>query len=91
MGGEKHPVSYAEHEKIEKVTGSRDDKVATKVGDDSPWKIWYFPATSLSSRPERTRIFWNLALDMATYAAFVKESRIKIANATKLNRKSGVA
>jgi hypothetical protein len=28
---------------------------------------------------------------MATCAAFVKESRIKIANATKLNRKSGVA
>jgi hypothetical protein len=28
---------------------------------------------------------------MATCAAFVKESRMKIANATKLNRKSGVA
>jgi hypothetical protein len=28
---------------------------------------------------------------MATCAAFVKESRIKIANATKLNRKSGAA
>src|SRR5712672_2455771 len=36
-----------------------------------------FPATQL--------------LDMATCAAFVKESRMKIANATKLNRKSGVA
>jgi hypothetical protein len=28
---------------------------------------------------------------MAARAAFVKESRMKIANATKLNRKSGVA
>jgi hypothetical protein len=28
---------------------------------------------------------------MATCAAFVKESRMRITNATKLNRKSGVA
>jgi hypothetical protein len=47
--------------------------------------------TKLSSRPERTRISCRAALDMATCAAFVKESRMKIANATKLNRKSGVA
>jgi hypothetical protein len=40
---------------------------------------------------ERTRISCHAALDMATCAAFVKESRMKIANATKLNRKSGVA
>ena len=49
------------------------------------------PATELSSRPERTRISCHAALDTATCAAFVKESRMKIANATKLNRKSGVA
>jgi hypothetical protein len=30
-------------------------------------------------------------MDMAACAAFVKESRMKIANATKLNKKSGVA
>jgi hypothetical protein len=48
-------------------------------------------ATHLSSRPERTRISCRAALDMAMCAAFVKESRMKIANATKLNRKSGVA
>ena len=41
--------------------------------------------------PERTRISCHAALDMATSAAFVKESRMKFANATKLDRKSGVA
>jgi hypothetical protein len=46
---------------------------------------------NLSSRPERTRISCHTALDMATCAAFVKESRMKITNATKLHRKSGVA
>jgi hypothetical protein len=40
---------------------------------------------------ERTRISCRAALDMAACAAFVKESRMKIDNATKLNRKSGVA
>jgi hypothetical protein len=45
----------------------------------------------LSSRPERTRISCYAALDMATCAAFVEESRMKIGNATELNRKSGVA
>jgi hypothetical protein len=40
---------------------------------------------------ERTRISCRAVLDSATCAAFVKESRIKIANVTKLNRKSGVA
>jgi hypothetical protein len=48
-------------------------------------------ATDLSSRPERTRISCYVPPDMATRAAFVKESRMKVANATKLNRKSGVA
>jgi hypothetical protein len=38
---------------------------------------------------ERTRISCHAALDMATCAAFGKESRMKIANATKLNRKPG--
>jgi hypothetical protein len=47
--------------------------------------------TNLSSRPERTRISCHAVLDIATCAAFVKESRMEIANATKLNRKSGVA
>jgi hypothetical protein len=45
----------------------------------------------LSSRPERTRISCHANLDTATYAAFVKESRTRIANATNFNRKSGVA
>jgi len=47
--------------------------------------------TEMSSRPERTRISCHAALDIAACAAFVKESRMRIANATKLNRKSGVA
>jgi hypothetical protein len=33
---------------------------------------------------------WTEAFFMATCPAFGKESRMKIANATKLNRKSGV-
>jgi len=45
----------------------------------------------LSSRPERTRISCHATLGTATCAAFFKESRMKIANATKFNRKSGVA
>ena len=45
----------------------------------------------LSSRPERTRISCHAALGMAAYAAFRKESRMKFANATNLDRKSGVA
>jgi hypothetical protein len=48
-------------------------------------------ATELSSRPERTRISCHAALDMAACAAFRKESRMKFANATKFDRKSGVA
>jgi hypothetical protein len=51
----------------------------------------YYTQTKLSSLRERTRISCHAAPDMATCAAFVKESRMKIANATNLNRKSGVA
>ena len=42
-------------------------------------------------RPERTRISRPAALDKTACAAFSKESRMKSANATKINRKSGVA
>jgi hypothetical protein len=45
----------------------------------------------LSSRPERTRISCHAALDMTTCAPFRKERRMKFAEATNLNRKSGVA
>jgi hypothetical protein len=44
---------------------------------------------TLSSRPERTRISCHAALDRAACAAFRKESRMKIADATNLDRKSG--
>jgi hypothetical protein len=47
--------------------------------------------TELSSRPERTRISCHVALDTAACAAFRKESRMKFASATNLDRKSGVA
>ena len=43
----------------------------------------------LSSRPERTRISCYAALTTAACAAFRKESRMKFANATNLDRKSG--
>src|SRR5580704_12231978 len=45
-------------------------------------------STNLSSRPERT---CHVSLDVATCAAFANESRMKFANATKLNRKFGAA
>jgi hypothetical protein len=45
----------------------------------------------LSSRPERTRISYIATPPAATYAASRKGSRMKFANATNLNRKSGVA
>ena len=45
--------------------------------------------TELSSRPERTRISYLAAPPKATFAAFRKESRMKFANATDLDRKSG--
>jgi hypothetical protein len=45
----------------------------------------------LSSRPERTRISCHAALEKAACAPFRKEGRMKRINATKVNRKSGVA
>ena len=58
----------------------------------------YRSQTELSSRlsrlavePERTRISCHAALDKTACAAFRKESRMKLANATNLHRKSGVA
>ncbi len=49
------------------------------------------PPSPLSSRPERTRISCHAALDKAACAPFRKEGRMKYTNATKVNRKSGVA
>jgi hypothetical protein len=46
---------------------------------------------TLSSRPERTRISCRAALETTACAAFDKESRMKFANATNINRKFGVA
>ena len=45
----------------------------------------------LSFRPERTRISCHAALETTACAAFRKESRMTFANATNINRKSGVA
>jgi hypothetical protein len=45
----------------------------------------------VSSRPERTRISCHAAPDKAAYAPFRKEGRMNCNNATKSNRKSGVA
>ena len=41
--------------------------------------------------PERTRISYYAAPEMATCAAFIEESRMKFADPTKLDRKSGEA
>jgi hypothetical protein len=56
-----------------------------------PVEMTSLVAINLSSRPERTRISCRAALDTTTCAAFIKESRMKFADATKLYRKSGVA
>jgi hypothetical protein len=47
--------------------------------------------TEVSSRPERTRISCHASLDKTTFAPFRKEGRMKCINATKFQRKSGVA
>jgi hypothetical protein len=39
--------------------------------------------------PERTRISYYAAPEMATCAAFIEESRMKFADPAKLDRKSG--
>jgi hypothetical protein len=39
--------------------------------------------------PDRTRISYYAAPPKTTYAAFIEESRMKFANATKPDRKSG--
>jgi hypothetical protein len=56
------------------------------------------PQTKLSSRlprravgPERTRISCHAALETTACAAFSKERRMKFANTTNTNRKSGAA
>ena len=49
------------------------------------------PLYPLSSRPERTRISYYATLDISARAAFIKESRMTFASATKPDRKSGVA
>jgi hypothetical protein len=47
-----------------------------------------FPS-DLSSRPKRTRIFCYAAFTNATYAAFFKESRMKLANALNSTENPG--
>jgi hypothetical protein len=48
-------------------------------------------ATTLSSRPERTRISCHASPERIACAAFRKESRMKFANATNTDTKFGVA
>ena len=49
------------------------------------------PCSPLSSRPKRTRISYFALLATTTCAALRKESRMKMINATGLDRKSGGA
>jgi hypothetical protein len=46
------------------------------------------PLSPLSSRSERTRIFYFALLATTTYAVFLKENRMMPINATDLDRKS---
>jgi hypothetical protein len=48
---------------------------------------WTLPGKMFST--ERTRISRHAAPDTATYAPFLKERRIMLANATNFHRKSG--
>jgi hypothetical protein len=52
-------------------------------------KAEYYTQTKWSSRPEHTRISCHPALKTTACAAFSKESRMKFANATNINMKSG--
>jgi hypothetical protein len=61
------------------------------VPQTCPGNAQYYTQTKLSSRPERSRISCRTALETTACAAFSKESRMKFANATNINRKSGVA
>ena len=65
------------------LRSGRDDKSVVNIDADS--------TTELPSRPERTRISCHASLDRAAYAPFRKERRMKLVNATKLYRESGVA
>ena len=49
------------------------------------------PPASTGNPGERTRISYYAAPEMATCAAFLEESRMKFADPTKLDRKSGAA
>jgi hypothetical protein len=69
----------------------RSEVEGSAVRPSRPQNLTEAQPSPLSSRPERTRISCHAALDTATPAAFVRESRMNLANATKLNRKSVVA
>jgi hypothetical protein len=60
---------------------------AGRIGKFKKEAFRALPATT----QDLTRIFCEPALDMAARAAFVKESRMRFANASKFHRKSGVA
>jgi hypothetical protein len=47
--------------------------------------------SKVNCHPDRTRISCHASLDKAACAAFVKESSMECANATKFHRKSGGA
>ena len=70
-------------------SGRDDNSVGPLTSHSSDRFRGHFPATELSSRPERTRIPATRHSPAATCAAFSKESRVRFANATDLNRKSG--
>ena len=56
------------------------------------WLEWDIAAQTTRSRfviPSEPRISYYAAPEMATCAAFIEESRMKFADPTKLDRKSG--
>jgi hypothetical protein len=83
----------------ERVTVHRERLQDRGVFHDLEWAAGLFLSSSpFQARfalsfviPERTRISCHAALETTSCAAFSKESRMKFANATNTNRKSGAA
>ena len=75
---------------LDAASGLAGDGISCLFKPNAPWvPLWL--ALRLPQVNKPTRISWHAALDMAACAAFCKDSRMKFANATNLDRKSGEA
>ena len=76
-------------------TGEKEPQVPPpklmKTSSCSATTLLEAPPSPLSSRPERTRISYFALLATTTYAVSRKGNRMKLINATSIDRKSGGA